>query len=297
MTINWNEVHCVDALVGLRSVESSSVDCVVADPPYNIGYDFGNNKRKQDISDYVSWCQEWLSECERILKPSGTMFVYGFSEILAHISVSMEMDHRWLAWHYTNKTVPSLNFWQRTHESILCAWKDKEHRIFNRDEVREPYTEGFVKGYSGKNRTRPSTSGRFGTKGTTTYKVNDKGALPRDVIKISSLAGGSGAKERISYCTRTNTAIVGSKEMKQHIGGNKDYEKYIIKHPTQKPMALTKRLLLSCMPECGTVVVPFAGTGSECVVASALGHQFVGFDLNEHFVKMANSVLERRVEV
>ena len=289
----WNKVNCEDALVGLRAVDSESVDCVIADPPYNIGYDFGNNKRKQDIEMYVRWCNEWISECNRILKPSGTMFVYGFSEILAHVSVSMEMEHRWLAWHYTNKTVPSLNFWQRTHESILCAWKDRSQRFFNRDEVREPYTEGFIKGYKDKNRKRPTTSGRFGKSASTTYEVNEKGALPRDVIKISSLAGGAGARERISYCTRTGTAIMGSKEMKQHLDGNKDYEKYIVKHPTQKPMKLTEKLLLSCMPEYGRVVVPFAGTGSECLVAKNMGHEFIGFDLNENFVRMANSILKR----
>jgi|TARA_R110001592_G_scaffold59960_1_gene182313 site-specific DNA-methyltransferase (adenine-specific) len=293
---SWGKVNCIAALNGLKAIDSESVDCVIADPPYNLGYDFGNNSRKQNIKEYTNWCQEWALECDRILKPSGTMFVYGFSEILAHVSVSMEMEHRWLVWHYTNKTKPQLNFWQRTHESILCAWKDKSQRIFNRDDVREPYTEGFVKRGSGKNRTRPSTSGRFGTKGTTTYKVNDKGALPRDVIKVSSLAGGLGARERISYCTRTNTAIVGSKEMKQHIGSNKDYEKYIVKHPTQKPTELTKRLLLSCMPESGSVVIPFAGTGSECLVAKNLGHKFIGFDLNEDYVKMANSILQRKTE-
>ena len=80
------------------------------------------------------------------------MFIYGFSEILAHISVELDLEHRWLVWHYTNKTVPSLNFWQRSHESILCAWKDKKSLVFNRDAVREPYTDNFIKGYKGKNR-------------------------------------------------------------------------------------------------------------------------------------------------
>lgn len=294
MTGNWDKVGCIDAIAGLNEIGSESVDCVIADPPYNIGYDFGNNKRKQDIKEYVNWCTQWISECERVLKPSGTMFVYGFSEILAHVSVSMEMEHRWLTWHYTNKTVPSLNFWQRTHESILCAWKDKPQRLFNRDDVREPYTKGFIKGYKDKNKVRPTTSGRFGKSSSTVYEVNEKGALPRDVIKVSALAGGAGARERISYCTRTNTAIMGSKEMKQHLGGNKAHEEYIVKHPTQKPMELTKRLLLSCMPECGKVVIPFAGTGSECLVAKNMGHEFIGFDLNEDFVKMANSVLKRK---
>mgnify|MGYP003352247350 CR=1 FL=1 len=35
----------------------------------------------------------------------------------------------WNVWHYTNKNVASLNFWQRSHESILVLWKN--NKIFN----------------------------------------------------------------------------------------------------------------------------------------------------------------------
>ena len=291
--LKWNCVNEVDVIGGLKQIESESVDCVLLDPPYNIGYDFGNNKCKKEISEYVKWSREWVRESTRILKPSGTMFVYGFSEILAHLSVTLDIDHRWLIWHYTNKTTPSSKFWQRTHESIICAWKSKSGRVFNIDDVREPYTDSFIKGYKDKGRKRPSTSGRFGKKDTTVYKVNEKGALPRDVLKISALAGGSGAKSRISYCSECDEVIVGNKEAKLH----HEHKSQIIKHPTQKPFELTRKLFLSCMPKHGKIVVPFAGTGSECMVAKAMGHDFVGIDLNPDFVKMANLAIERGIEL
>jgi len=268
------------------------VDCVLIDPPYNIGYDFGNNKCQKDINEYVSWADQWLGESKRILKSRGTIFVYGFSEILAHISANTELDHRWLVWHYTNKTVPSLHFWQRSHESILCMWKDKNARLFNREEAREPYTENYIKGYKGKDRPRPA-GGRFGDKKITTYTVNDKGALPRDVIKESTLAGGAGSKSRISYCPHCEVAIVGNAEAKEH----SDHKDLIIKHPTQKPFKVTARLLKSCMPERGTVVIPFAGTGSECMVAQSLNYNFLGFEINPDFVKMANAAIKREIKV
>jgi site-specific DNA-methyltransferase (adenine-specific) len=107
-----NKVHYMDVLDGLRQLPDESADCVLIDPPYNIGKDFGNNKTKTNINNYLSWASEWIEESTRILRPSGTMFIYGFSEILAHISVELDLEHRWLVWHYTNKTVPSLNFWQ-----------------------------------------------------------------------------------------------------------------------------------------------------------------------------------------
>ena len=147
-------IYCIDVVEGLKKLDSNSADCIILDPPYNIGKDYGNNKTNLQMTEYISWAQEWLSECERVLKPGGTMYIYGFSEILAHLSVNININQRWLIWHYTNKTVPSLNFWQRSHESILCCWK--EDKTFFRDQVRVPYTENFIKGYKGKNRKLPT---------------------------------------------------------------------------------------------------------------------------------------------
>ena len=281
--MDWNKINTGNAIDGIRKLESDSIDCILIDPPYNIGIDFGNNKTKKETREYVDWCAEWIHESERVLHPQGTMFVYGFSEILAYLSIEMDIDHRWLIWHYTNKTVPSLNFWQRSHESILCGWKSKESRIFNRDSVREPYTEGFVKGYKGKDRKRPNTKGRFDSGKETSYTVNELGALPRDVIKISTLAGGAGAKERIGWCKDCNTSFFGL-EYKKH----KEHNHF--KHPTQKPLDLTRKLFASCMPEdrSGKILIPFAGTGSECAVAKEMGHQFIAFDLNKEYAIMAN---------
>ena len=74
-----NKIYNMDAVVGLKELPSNSADCIIIDPPYNIGKDFGNNKTKMPISDYVQWAKEWLTESKIILKPSGTMFIYGFS--------------------------------------------------------------------------------------------------------------------------------------------------------------------------------------------------------------------------
>jgi site-specific DNA-methyltransferase (adenine-specific) len=284
-----NSIIVEDCVSGLKKIEAETIDCVIIDPPYNIGIDFGNNKTKTSLKEYREWSAQWISECERVLKPSGTMFIYGFSEILAHLLPQLNIDSRWLVWHYTNKTVPSLNFWQRSHESVICAWKDKSKRIFNRDDVREPYTDNFVKGYKNKKRKRPGTKGRFTNSGEETfYEVNDKGALPRDVIKVSSLAGGSGRKERHGWCYDCNEPFVGV-EIKQHKNHNH------FKHPTQKPKELTKKLLDSCLPKDkkSKVLIPFAGTGSECCVVKEMGHDFISFEINEEYARMANAILDR----
>lgn len=257
-----SEIVCDDLLNVLPNLGDETAQIVIADPPYNIGKDFGNKSDKQPMDEYLTWCDKWIEGCLRVLRSDGTMFIYGFSENLALIlsRIPLDINRRWVVWHYTNKTTPSLNFWQRSHESILVLWK--KDKVFHRDEVREAYTDGFVNGSAGKE--RKATKGRF-SKGdkTTTYTAHPSGALPRDVIKIPALAGGAGKNERVD-------------------------------HPTQKPLALCERLIKSCKQssENGYVFVPFAGSGSECVAAKKLNLPYKGVEINQEYCELINKRLD-----
>ena len=258
--LEMNVIYNEDCIQGMKKINSNTVDIIICDPPYNIGKDFGNDSDKQDMNTYLEWCDQWIAECLRILKPHGTMYIYGFSETLAFVRTRITCNVRWLVWHYTNKVVPSLNFWQRTHESILCCYKEKP--VFNRDDVREPYTEGFLKGAAGK--VRKATKGRFSSGETeTVYNAHENGALPRDVIKVPALAGGAGKKERVD-------------------------------HPTQKPLSLCETLLKAAKNKDGDtiVVVPFAGSGSECVAAKKELINYIGFEINDKYIEICNTRLQ-----
>ena len=138
----------------------------------------------------------------------------------------------------------------------------KKRPIFNRDDVREPYTNTFLKNAAGKK--RKATKGRFSNgEKETTYKAHDKGALPRDVIKISALAGGAGKKERVD-------------------------------HPTQKPLALCEKLIKASKNKDvknNILLVPFAGSGSECVAAKKLGVNFLAYEINPTYIELCNTRL------
>lgn len=279
-----NKIINIDCIIGMQKLPSNSIDTIVADPPYNIGKDFGNDSDKQDMDKYLKWSKEWINESYRLLKDGGSLFIYGFSEILAHIFVDIQYNKKWLVWHYTNKTTPSSKDWQRSHESIIQIWKgDKKN--FNIDDVREPYTENFIKNAAGKK--RKGTTGRFGSK-ETTYVANDKGALPRDVFKIPALAGGAGNSERWFFCEDCSDTFH-PKEKKNH------KEHLIFTHPTQKPYELTKKLFLSSIPKdiIPNVIVLFAGSGAELVVAKDLGCNFEGYEINENYVKLGNGWLNK----
>lgn len=257
--IEINKIYNEDCIVGMQRIKPESADIVICDPPYNIGKDFGNDSDKQKMSDYLDWCDEWIKECLRILKPNGTLYIYGFSEILAFIRTRITCNVRWIIWHYTNKNMLS-NFWQRSHESIIVCYKKKA--VFNRDNVREPYSDNFLK-CAGK--VRKATKGRFSDgKKSTIYTPHELGALPRDVIKdVPALAGGAGKSERVN-------------------------------HPTQKPLALCDKLIKASMNMNSPtlLIIPFVGSGSECVSAKKNNVNFIGFELNPDYIVLANKRLD-----
>ena len=254
--LKFNQIISGDCIKVIQSLPPSiKFNIIIADPPYNIGKNFGNNKDSLDLKDYIDWSVEWIRLCLDRLEADGILYVYGFSEILSYISIQFPLEkQKWLVWHYTNKTVPSLKFWQRSHETIICFWNDKRPDL-EIDQIREPYTKAYKKCIG---RKRKGTQGRFGSK-ETIYNGHNNGALPRDVIKVSALAGGKGLVERSP-----------------------------LKHPTQKPLDLSKKLLQSKINGSGgTVLIPFSGSGSECVAAKSLGIDFLGIEINPEYVKAA----------
>lgn len=263
-------------------------DVIIADPPYNIGKDFGNGSDSRPMSEYVAWTKGWVEQCLGLLEEEGLLYVYGLPEIVARVAVNFPIaQQRWLVWHYTNKTVPSSRFWQRSYETILCLWQPGRTRPeLELDQIREPYTATFVKNAGKPRKGTPSRFGRFGR--VTTYNAHENGALPRDVIKVAALAGGAGHSERWFMCKTCSGNVFSPSELPQH------RQHAILKHPTQKPMKLTERLIKSKINGVGgNLLVPFAGSGAECVVAEDLGVNYVGIEINAEYATLARRWIAR----
>jgi site-specific DNA-methyltransferase (adenine-specific) len=69
-----------DCLALLPLIKDEVVQTVFADPPFNLGKEYGNGfSSKADSrkpTDYVAWSEKWLKECARVLAPGGSIFVY-----------------------------------------------------------------------------------------------------------------------------------------------------------------------------------------------------------------------------
>ena len=117
------------------------------------------------------------------------------------------------------------------------------------------------------------------------YKAHERGALPRDVFSISTLAGGAALRERNIFC-KTCGELIDPHKRKQHEG----HETVI--HPTQKPLSLTEKLILSSRPSSNlSVLIPFCGSGSECLCTLAQGGEFTAFELNPDYVRLSKAVI------
>lgn len=90
-----------DCLDLLKTIHSEVVDCVFADPPFNIGKDYRTGyDDNRNFFEYYEWCAEWIAECSRVLKPGGSFFLYALPELNIRFAniLNNHLDFRhWIA--------------------------------------------------------------------------------------------------------------------------------------------------------------------------------------------------------
>ena len=142
-------------MVVLPLLKDGVVDTVFADPPFNLGKQYGKNcdDLKPD-EEYLHWCKEWVAECVRVIKPGGAFFLYNLPKwnilLGAHLtSLGMEFRH-WIAIEIS-ACLPIPGRLHPSHYSLLYYTKGKP-RTFRR--IRTPiqvcrHCGGEVKDYGG----------------------------------------------------------------------------------------------------------------------------------------------------
>lgn len=74
-------LHCNDALSVLHQLPDNSIDLIATDPPYfRVKKDAWDNQW-QSVEEYLSWLDEILLECWRVLKPSGSLYLFCGSKL------------------------------------------------------------------------------------------------------------------------------------------------------------------------------------------------------------------------
>ena len=127
-----------DALDVLRKISSETVNLVFADPPYNIGKDFGAGRHKLPDDEYIAWCEEWIAECYRILHPHGTFYFMSATQYMPYLDVFASDRYTILSrliWNYDSSGVQSKRRFGSRYEPILMIVKDPDNYIFNADDI------------------------------------------------------------------------------------------------------------------------------------------------------------------
>lgn len=249
------ELWLGDAVDWLRSLPPASVDLIFADPPYNIKKAEWDSFESQQA--YVEWSMKWIEQAARVLKPEGSLYVCGYSEVLADLKLpAMQYFEgcRWLIWYYKNKANFG-NDWGRSHESILHFRKSKKFK-FNIDDIRIPYGRHTLK-YP---EHPQAESSQYGNGRKHIWRPHLGGAKPRDVIEVPTLNNGMAEKTP---------------------------------HPTQKPEELLRKIVLASSDEGDLVIDPFVGSGTTVVVAEQLGRKWKGCDISPEYLRWAVDRLER----
>ena len=151
-------VYNTDCLHLLANLNDESVHCVFADPPFNLAKDYGNGSDKDRLGsgEYLEWCQSWIDECVRVIRPGGAFFIYNLPQWAFHLAVYLEHQQmkfrHWIAVSMKG-TFPRGRKLYPAHYALLYFTKG-DPETFNRDQVRVPvpkcrHCSGDVKDYGG----------------------------------------------------------------------------------------------------------------------------------------------------
>lgn len=127
-----------DALYVLQGLKSNSINLVFADPPNNIGTNFGNSWHKMNDADYIEWCKQWLSECMRVLHHKGSLYFMAAPQYMPYLDVFMAENYNVLSriiWCFDSSGVQSKKGFGSLYEPILLVTKSENEYIFNANDI------------------------------------------------------------------------------------------------------------------------------------------------------------------
>jgi site-specific DNA-methyltransferase (adenine-specific) len=230
----------------INSLGDESVDCVLTDPPYG--------------ETSLAWDKRvsgWPSLVRRVLKPSGSIWVFGSLRSLIETSADFsgfKMSHD-VIWEKHNGTGLFNDRFRRVHEIAVHFYKDdvKWEDVFKSPQFTNDATARTV-----RKKGRPSQW--IGATGETFYRSEDGGPrLQRSVLYARS----------------------------EHMQGTG--------HPTAKPVMILEPLLRYACPVGGHVLDPFAGSGSTGIAAKMIGQHCTLIETNPEYIKAIKSRIENDV--
>lgn len=249
MSLPLNKIIVADSIKAMKKLPEESVDLIVADPPYALGKDFGNSSDNMSPEDFMIWTKEWTDAAIRLLKPTGSLFIFCTWQYSPEIFTLLKQNLIMVNEIIWDRRVPSMGGTTRrftsVHDNIGFFAKTSKY-FFDIDPVRIPYDEETKKA-----RSRSIFVGS---------KWLEVGFNPKDLWSVSRLHRLHSERED---------------------------------HPTQKPLEIIERIVLSSSPPNGVVLDPFVGTGTTIEACVRHGRNYIGYDLNSKYVEISKARIKR----
>ncbi len=110
------------------------MDCIFADPDYNVGVKYQGRSYTTRFSDYLHWCESWARECHRVLKSDGNFFIINYPKNNAHLRVrvldGLFHDVYDYSWCYPTNVGHGRRHFTTAHRSVLHCTKTSHNRFF-----------------------------------------------------------------------------------------------------------------------------------------------------------------------
>ena len=256
-----NKIINTDCLNMMQDLPNNSVNLAILDPPYNINAD-----KWDKIKDYYKWMQKILKETIRILKPNGSLYLWGTSKNNDFLRLKLWIDENinklkfknWIVWIHECKIHRQLKDRYLTkHEDLLFYAGNNSTFNIQRDEPPD-FQLKMLKGRYDKN-----------------YFVPQENLYPsQQKIFKNGLQMGSPAKSWWKGLSNQSA----SKKYKNFMGYKSEW--------------VCERIIKASSNKKDLILIPFAGYGTECVTSYRLNRFFLASEINELHYKTAIKRIE-----
>lgn len=238
-----------DCLAALAKIPSESVDFCFADPPYNLQKQYDSANDSLEAQEYFRWCDQWLSELARVLKPERTVAVLNIPlwavRHLEHLATLLEFQ-TWIAWDALSFPVRLI---MPAHYAIVCFSK-------------------------GTPRPLPGLSAQ-------PKNLMERATLSPLAPNFCLRAACVQNRNRLEPTDRADlTNLWADIHRLKHNSRRVD-------HPCQLPPQLMRRLLALFTVTGETVLDCFNGAGTSTLTAAQMGRSAVGIELSPQYHQLA----------
>jgi len=255
--MKFNTVIKGDALKELKKLPDALAQTVIADPPYfNVLEDEAWDTQWKTPEAYLAWCESWVGESLRVLRPDGLCFIFGQlgkrEHTFIHLMSRLTQQHQFhdlIIWDRAVGYNERRDSFTPQYEMILVL-RNGEGTKFNKDAVRLPYSAKTIADYLRDPRYKDMKARKAHLK---------QGKYATNILRVPSLKG----------------------LHKEKVG-----------HPSQKPLRLINKLV-ACSTDDGDVVLdPFLGSGTTAIAAETQGRRWIGIERSAEYVKMTRQRLK-----